>query len=143
MRFMNKAKILSILPQIVAMLFLAGFVVFAWTEPSQPPPSGNVDPPVNTGSISQYKAGALGVGGILQAFSDLIVNENVGIGTTNPQGILDVGGGKLVVTTEGATNFTAGPNNPTLVVNEGGARLDKSGKRGVERQQLRAYWHRR
>jgi len=78
------------LPQIVALLFLAGFAAWAWTEPTVAPPSGNVEPPINTGSASQIKAGALGVGGVLQAFSNLIVNGNVGIGTTNPSQSLDI-----------------------------------------------------
>ena len=74
------------LPQIVAMLFLAGFAVFAWTEPASAPPAGNVDPPINTGSASQIKAGALGIGGGFQAFSDAVFNGNVNVGTATIKG---------------------------------------------------------
>ena len=39
----------------------------AWTGPTQGPPNGNVPAPVNVGSATQYKSGALGIGGALQA----------------------------------------------------------------------------
>src|SRR3989344_6813546 len=66
------SKTLSFLPQIIASLFLAGFVAYAWTEPAGPPPGGNVEAPINVGSASQIKAGALGIGGVLEVFSSLI-----------------------------------------------------------------------
>ena len=79
-------------PQIVAMLFLAGFVAWAWTEPTVAPPAGNVEAPINVGSVSQVKAGALGIGGVLEVFSDLIVDGKLGIGTASPGAKLDVQG---------------------------------------------------
>ncbi len=120
MRFINKTKIISFLPQIVASLFLAGFVAYAWTEPAGAPPAGNVDAPINVGTAPQAKSGPLLIGGIFQAFSDAIFNGKVGIGTTDPQGLLDVGGGKLVVTNEilASVPFTVGPNNPSSAVND-------------------------
>jgi len=55
MKFINKAKIISLLPQIIASLFLVGFAAWAWQEPPVGPgipPGGNVDPPINTGRQS-------------------------------------------------------------------------------------------
>jgi len=44
---------------ILAMAFLIGYIVLAWTEPSQAPPGGNVPAPINVGSTAQTKAGNL------------------------------------------------------------------------------------
>jgi uncharacterized protein (DUF779 family) len=44
---------------VLALVFSVGFVVLAWTEPSQTPPAGNVAVPLNTGNTDQTKAGAL------------------------------------------------------------------------------------
>ena len=67
-----KRNLSKILPQIVAMRFLAGFVVFAWTEPSQAPPSGNVEPPINVGLQSQTKQGDLTIGGVLKVEGNIL-----------------------------------------------------------------------
>lgn len=45
--------------------------VNAWAEPDQSPPSGNVDTPLNVGSISQTKSGGLTVQGTLKATNRL------------------------------------------------------------------------
>lgn len=55
-------KIVPILPQIIASLFLTGFMVFAWTEPGSAPPGGNVAAPLNVGNIGQSKEGGLILG---------------------------------------------------------------------------------
>src|SRR3989338_6106919 len=52
-------KLIPILPQIIASLFLTGFMVFAWQEPSQAPPGGNVASPLNVGNAGQSKEGGL------------------------------------------------------------------------------------
>lgn len=39
-------------------------VLAAWQEPTLPPPSGNVAPPLNTGATNQYKSGGLSLGGV-------------------------------------------------------------------------------
>lgn len=64
----------------------------AWQAPSQTPPAGNVDAPLNTGSTGQAKSGGLilNTGG---AATGLVVqNGSVGIGTTIPSSKLDVNG---------------------------------------------------
>jgi len=64
------------LPGIIIATFLISAIIYAWTEPTSAPPSGNVAAPINVGSTPQTKAGSLGIG------EDLIVGGRVGIGTT-------------------------------------------------------------
>jgi hypothetical protein len=77
---------------VLAMSILISYLVFAWNEPSQNPPQGNVPAPINVGPQGQAKEGGLilNTGG---ASTGLIVQYgNVGIGTTNPTVKLDVRG---------------------------------------------------
>ncbi len=66
----------SIITIIVCVAVVAGVsLVYSWTGPpyggvcNDPPcpPGGNVPAPINVGSVSQYKSGALSIGGLLQA----------------------------------------------------------------------------
>ena len=68
----------------------------AWTEPTDTPPDGNVEAPINVGDNIQYKAGTLGIGKILHGYSNAIFDGNVGIGTTSPGAKLDVQNSVLV-----------------------------------------------
>lgn len=87
-------KIKTILSQTLPVIILATLftisIIYAWTEPSQAPPGGNVPTPVNVGSTTQYKSGALGIGGVFRAYSGAIFDGKVGIGTINPQAKLDI-----------------------------------------------------
>jgi len=59
---MNKLispKIVSVTFGILVLLFVVGFYIFAWQEPSEAPPGGNVPAPLNTGPIGQSKEGGL------------------------------------------------------------------------------------
>lgn len=51
----------KLFPQIIATLFLAGFIAYAWTEPTVAPPGGNTESPVNVGASAQSKSGRLSV----------------------------------------------------------------------------------
>jgi len=75
------------------MSFLIGYLIFAWTEPTAPPPEINVSAPINTSINAQSKEGALVVGANSSVTTGLIVQYgNVGIGTTEPNTALDLNG---------------------------------------------------
>lgn len=106
MKFINKTKIFSSLPQIFALLFVLAFTALAWTEPTVAPPGGNVSTPLNVGSTGQSKAGGLilNTGG---AANGLIVDQGkVGIGTANPGQKLSVAG--IIESTLGGFKFPDG-----------------------------------
>jgi hypothetical protein len=65
---------------IALSIFFISFVVFAWVGPTSNPPEGNIS--FSMDSVE----GDFAVGG------ELIVDGNVGIGTTDPQAKLDVDG---------------------------------------------------
>ena len=94
-QFFQKTKELffkSLLPILVSLFFVVAVIYAVWTEPEVAPPDGNVDAPLNVGSVSQQKIGPLilNTGG---AATGLIVDQgNVGIGTTNPGAKLEIAG---------------------------------------------------
>lgn len=110
----NYKKIAFILSALV-LTSIAGYLAFAWTEPTQAPPEGNVPTPINVGSVAQTKQGALQINADFTANRLLDSSDNsyyvdpantsysalfagsIGIGTTNPQGKLDISGGCLAV----------------------------------------------
>jgi hypothetical protein len=81
---------ISILTIIIGAVFLANGLILAWTGPTDPPPDGNVEAPINVSLSSQYKEGALGIGGVFRGYSNAIFDGNVGIGVTNPEAKLDI-----------------------------------------------------
>ncbi|HCH59326.1 MAG TPA: hypothetical protein DEV73_01775 [Candidatus Zambryskibacteria bacterium] len=87
--------------QSVKIIILALFIavgtsyIFAWTAPTSTPPNGDASAPINVGYSPQIKQGNLWIKGLVSAgvsaTNGLIVeNGRVGIGTTNPYGILGV-----------------------------------------------------
>jgi hypothetical protein len=46
---------------VLAMSLAIGYLVFAWVEPTAPPPGGNVPAPINVGSAEQWKSGKFGI----------------------------------------------------------------------------------
>ena len=71
---MQKAKSIALILGVLTMSFLVGYLVLA-TEPTAPPPGGNVPAPLNVGSAAQTKTGDLTVGN--NSGTDLTVQENL------------------------------------------------------------------
>ncbi|MDI6603349.1 MAG: hypothetical protein QME57_04590, partial [Patescibacteria group bacterium] len=76
----TKNILLQVLPVIIVATFLAAAIIYAWTEPREDPPGGNVAAPINVSASSQYKEGALGIGGLFRGYSNAIFDGNVSIG---------------------------------------------------------------
>jgi hypothetical protein len=56
----------------------------AWTNPTAAPPLGNVSGPVTTSAIAQYKAGAIGFGGLVKAYLGIDANNNRIVNVATP-----------------------------------------------------------
>lgn len=78
---------------ILAIILSLGVTyVFAWTPPTATPPGANTPAPINVSATSQYKDGALGIGGLIHGYVDAYFDGKVGIGTVTPTQKLDVNG---------------------------------------------------
>ena len=108
---MQKTKSIALILGVITMSFLVGYLILAaWTEPTTSPPGGNVPPPLNTSINAQAKEGALVVGAnpSVGITSLIVLNGNVGIGTTNPGEKLEVVGNIISKGTSWTTRSAAG-----------------------------------
>lgn len=79
---------------IALVLSVSIAYVSAWTAPTATPPGGNVSAPLNTSNASQYKDGALGIGGYLQVYSSILSNVERGDLTSGILGSIGLYGKK-------------------------------------------------
>ncbi len=63
---MQQLKNISLVLGIAFSVFFISFMVLAWTPPNQAPTLGNVVLPINVGSGSQVKDGALSISGVFE-----------------------------------------------------------------------------
>lgn len=61
----NTFKTAGTILGIASAIFIISFMVLAWTGPSANPPGENIPAPLNAGTDTQAKQGALGIGGLL------------------------------------------------------------------------------
>jgi len=59
---MKKKIIIMALPAVILSSLLVTALIYAWTEPTAPPPEGQVPAPINVGSLPQGRIGDLGIG---------------------------------------------------------------------------------
>jgi len=85
---MRKRKIFQLTFSILFSTLLVVGLVYAWTAPSQDPPGGNVEAPINVSDTAQSKLGDFGLGG--GAGQPLYWLKNIGgalyFSSTNPAG---------------------------------------------------------
>jgi len=118
-----KSLFLTGLPVALTALLLVVVFAWAWVEPTQGPPGGNVPAPINVGPTGQAKRGnlMLNTDGSLE-YGLLIPYGKVGIGTITPATRLEVKATTdeiLRLTRDGATypvNFKVGTDG-ALVIN--------------------------
>ncbi|MBI4837050.1 MAG: hypothetical protein HY813_01425, partial [Candidatus Portnoybacteria bacterium] len=72
MKLSRDILIKSFLSVFAAIILVVGFAYAVWTEPTANPPNDNVEAPINIGTTTQYKSGALGIGGALRGYSNAI-----------------------------------------------------------------------
>jgi uncharacterized protein (TIGR02145 family) len=90
-------------------VFFIGFVVLAWTGPTEAPPGGNIPYPINAVDSAQYKVGALGIGGVFQTDTETHLSTgsgSVGIGTENPGGLLGLKDANTYIDVDASSNLT-------------------------------------
>lgn len=85
-------KKISITSLLIAGL-VAPILAFAWNGPTQTPPAGNVDAPLNVSGTGQVKEGGIVFGNNSGVTNGLLVRYgNVGVGNMTPSYKLDVTG---------------------------------------------------
>ena len=93
----------SILAIVIGLALAAGisFAETTWIGPTDNPPDDNTPAPINVGAGTQYKSGALGVGGLFQADS---ASTFAGLATFSTMKITSGAGAGKVLTSDSSGN---------------------------------------
>lgn len=70
----NKQKTTTFLAFVATFAIGISYTYASWTGPTATPPNANTSAPLNISSVTQYKAGPLGVGGYFETFSGMNMN---------------------------------------------------------------------
>ena len=65
MKKLISPKVIAVTFGVLTITFLAVFYIFAWTEPSVAPPSGNTATPLNVSNTAQTNTGNLALPNLL------------------------------------------------------------------------------
>ena len=99
---MFKDSLKTIALSVIALFLVS--VAYAWTEPDQPPPNGNVSPPLTTSIDGQTKDGGLLLNHGGAGLGLIVEYGNVGIGTTSPLSKLSAQGTDVGISVINAAN---------------------------------------
>jgi len=96
MKTLKQESIQALKVIILAIVISLGLgIVQAWVGPTVAPTGGNVDAPINVGSVTQIKTGAFWAGGLLSSAGGYFADQ-VGIGVVSPTEKLEVDGSVVV-----------------------------------------------
>lgn len=113
----------SILPIALGLVLVVGGYVSAWTGNTATPPACSglegCNPPINTGSTAQTKAGALTISGILTGSINAIIGGNLGMKSGSIIDFNSAGSGRT--TPEGQIGYSSFILTPILNIYGGGA----------------------
>ncbi len=126
----KKILLLAILAFVLGMGFSKALA--NWSPPTTNPTAGNAPTPISVSDLSQYKGGALGVGGLFRAFSNVLIDGNLNFSASSTGAIRVNVPGKLNATqvcingdcrgswvSGGGGGTTVSNNGSTLVAGEG------------------------
>lgn len=89
----------------------------AWTGPTQTPPAGNVDAPVNLSTLSQVKLGGLSVASLL-ATGGVGASQYCDVNGQNCFGASDVSGSEIVLDVNNGSGVSTTPGGVTVDFNQ-------------------------
>ena len=95
---------------------MSSYVLAQWTSPSEPPPAGNIDLPLNASNIGQEKLGGLVLNSGSQPapYGLIVAQGKMGIGTTEPTQQLHIAGNLRLTGHLFDVNNSSGSDNQVL-----------------------------